>query len=354
MDELEGRGRLTRADHDFAPPGPELTPPPEEFPPPGSAQPLSAEPKRRRRLLRFLLAAAALVLAGWLFLRPGPAPDAGPGAPKAPLPAAAEEPASTPASTPAPTPAPTPSPTPEPTPEPTPTPVPTPTPPPWDVYPLADGEIHVTVYEDIFNDEYWISGEGEEGVLKLLETTIPEAEFTELALPYDEMPSYKPFVFVGFVLHFGNQFDQGFMPDAEPFVAVLGDTLTREDVERVPVSEDGVRYVNIHAMWRDEDELITDPSQYALALTLEDGMGGETLVEAKTPIFSEGYTYLAIFPEPEREGYTFTGWYDEDGNRVDYLTFFQFYDEIETEWGVDYDWLNPHSVVLTAGWEKNP
>ena len=160
-------------------------------------------------------------------------------------------------------------------------------------------------------------------------------------------------VFVGFILHYGNEFDEGFVPGIRPFTVVLGDALTREDVERVPVSEDGVRYVNIHVMWRDEDELITDPSQYGLALTLDDGIGNQTIVEAKNPLFSEGYTYLEIFPVPEREGYTFTGWYDEDGNRVYYVTFFQFYNEIETEWGPDYDWQNPRSVILTAGWQKN-
>ena len=55
----------------------------------------------------------------------------------------------------------------------------------------------------------------------------------------------------------------------------------------------------------------------------------------------------------EIDGYTFTGWYDEDGNRVDYVTYFQFFNEIETEWGIDYDWQNPNTVILTAGWEPD-
>ncbi len=313
----------------------EFAPPPEEFPRPGSMAPTPETPRKKRRLLRAFMAIAAAVLTVWLFTRPAaPMPEA--------VPTPAPEENAVPEETPAPTP----------DPEPTATPEPTPTPPPWDVYPLReDGEMQITVFGDMFNDEYFMTGEGDEFVI-LLRETIPEAEFTEFALPYDEVPEfYDPFVFCGFALHCGNRFDPGFVPGMDSFVVVLGDVLTREDVERIPVSDDGVRYVNIHTMWRDEDELITDPSQYGLPLTLDDGMGNTTVVEAKTPLASEGYTYLAVFPVPEREGYAFTGWYDPDGNRVDYVTFFQFFREIETEWGIDYDWMNPILITLTAGWE---
>ncbi len=349
----DDRRRVRPPDLEITPPpreGPtdmaaELAPPPEEFPRPGTSAAPEPAPRKKRRLLRAFGALAAATLAVWLFVRPAP----GTGAASAEIPAApavTAEPAA-----PEPTAVPEPTATPEPTPEPTATPEPTPTPPPWDIYPLGDGEIQITVFGDMINMDFLMTGEGEE-LVTFLQETIPESEFTEFPLPYDMVPeSYDPFVFRGFFLHYGSQFDPGFVPGSKSFVVVLEDVLTREDVERVPPNDDGVRYVNIHVMWKDEDEFITDPSQYGMPLTLDDGMGHQTIVEAKNPLFSEGFTCLAIFPVPEREGYTFTGWYDEDGKRVEVVNYFQFYDEYESEWGVTMYEVKPY--VLTAGWEPN-
>ena len=94
-----------------------------------------------------------------------------------------------------------------------------------------------------------------------------------------------------------------------------------------------------------------------LALRLEDGQGGSTLWDAETPFASEGMSYLAAFPVPEREGWRFTGWYDADGAPVEALTYFDFYEN--KRWVAsgdggywDADWDKPVTVTLYAGWEK--
>ena len=125
----------------------------------------------------------------------------------------------------------------------------------------------------------------------------------------------------------------------------------------MPPGDDGVRYVNIHVLWRSIAPEKYEEWEYKLKLVLDDGMGHETAWEGDTPYASEGYTYLAAYPVPERAGYTFTGWYNEDGEKVEFLTYFDFFANahlVETEDGsyMDADWDHPITVKLTAGWKK--
>jgi len=346
-------------DREFTRPGPEFPPPGPEFsegtasarerefgklPPEYGAFGAPGEPVGRRKRLRrafFTLAVGALTV--FLLFRSGVVPAPRPPAiPAPPAPTASAAPTSTPAPVPTATPAPTPAPTPEPTPEPLP------------AWPLGDGTILVTVYNNTFDftNVDWDNFSEEDVLRILLREEIPEKDFTSLTLPEPEPDADDPdwdYEFAGYVLHYGNEFDAGFDPTSRvaPFARAVGETLTREQVEWVPPGADGVRYVNVHVLWRSGAE----PGE--MALILSDGLGHTERYDPVTPYASEGYAYLAAYPAPEREGYVFTGWYDAEGNPVEFVSYFDFFDEIKGDDGyLDYDWQHPHPVTLTAGWEK--
>ena len=191
--------------------------------------------------------------------------------------------------------------------------------------------------------------------------TLPEAEFTEYALPAALTPD--GYSFGGWVVHVNNPMDLS--SDADLFAVYNGDPpveamitaetdvfrvnglLTREDVERVPPSQDGVRSVNVHAVWIEENPAM-------IQLELDDGFGNVAGYGQNTPMYSEGFLYLCCYPTPVHPGMVFDGWYDEAGNRVDLLVcYFSFtpalYDEEGTFLG--YDWDSAGTVTLTAHWK---
>ena len=212
----------------------------------------------------------------------------------------------------------------------------------------------------VFNNEYYFDGEGW-GPRILLQEVVRESEFTDMELPapaidYDDY-SWVP---AGYVIDYNYDEDPNYDPtsEIEPFVVVLeSNVLTRADVERIPRNPDGHRYIFIHVMWRCIAPEQYENWEYKLKLILYDGYDARTVWEGDTPYASMGHTYLAAFPVPEREGYEFTGWYDAEGNRVDFLTYFDFFenkrlvtDEYGTYW--DADWDKHIEVELTAGWRK--
>lgn len=310
----------------------------------GTAPEPEPERKRRRRARKLLCAAAGAALAVFLCAHTGALPLPAPPAETA-APAASEPPAPTagPAVTEMPV-------------ETEPLPV-------YETYPLSDGTILVTVFNNTFDlaGIDWANYTPGEELRVLLRETVPEAEFKDVALPeavVDADDEYWNYDFAGFVLHFNGQFDPGYAPgsETEPFVRLLGDTLTRADVETVPPGVDGIRYVNIHAMWRSRLDPDVDPVK--LLLLLDDGMGNVTKRDGDTPYASEGYTYLAAYPVPEREGYRFLGWYDAEGERVESVSYFDYFENahlVVQEDGSSYmdaDWNHPRPVTLTARWEK--
>ena len=118
-------------------------------------------------------------------------------------------------------------------------------------------------------------------------------------------------------------------------------------MERIPPSEDGVRYVNIHAMW-----ILEDPENTKNQIIFHDGET-EWSYGAETAAASEGFTYLAAFDVPEKEGFEFMGWYDEEGNKVEMLDYYVFFDGVQNPDGSwTYDWYNPHPVHLYARWKE--
>ena len=302
------------------PSGSEFTKAPDEYV--YGAPATEGRERDSRRLLRHFMAIPALILALGMFLTPV---SGTPGA------------------------------EPEPGPLPEPEPV-------AQTYPLGDGQIQITVYNDtiiyMFPGDYTYD---EDMIITVLDqVTVSESGFEQYVLP-----SPRPvtsWTFRGWAVHHGSPFDHAsgdapWGPGGEPapgslspggqFVFTIGDVLTREDVERIPVSDDGVRYVNIHAMW-----ILEDPDNSKSLIVFHDGEN-EWHYGAETPAMSEGFTYLAAFPVPEKEGYEFDGWYDEDGNRVEMLDYYVYFDAAQAPDGSwVYDWDDPHPVHLYARWKN--
>ena len=237
---------------------------------------------------------------------------------------------------------------------------PIPAPPEEAQYPLGDGTLVITVYNDSLNFDVPSPVPTEDYLTILAKDTIPEADFTEYPLPSALTPD--GYDFTGWVVHVGNPFDNG--SDVDLFGDYMGDppvelllgednyafpvygTLTKEDIEQIPPSADGNRYVNVHATWIAQD--VSDPRLY-----LDDGFGHESAYSMDHPAASEGYLYLCNYPEPRHEGLTFDGWYDEDGNKVELLvSFFSFTPMLYNEDGsfAGYDWNASKIVKLTAHW----
>lgn len=226
-------------------------------------------------------------------------------------------------------------------------------------YPIGNGNIVLTVYNDttIYDVASPVSTDG--WITVLASETIPEADFAGYQLPEPTAPD--GYGFAGWVVHVGNPFDNGSDRDVfaefngDPPVDILLDgsvftvetTLTKKDVERIPPSADGNRYVNVHACWIQQN-----PSD--IRLYLDDGSGNAEGYSMDVPLASEGYLYLCSYPVPEREGYAFDGWYDKDGNRVDMLVcYFSFVPALRDENGnfTGYDWGKNDTVTLYAHWK---
>lgn len=232
---------------------------------------------------------------------------------------------------------------------------------PGENYPLGSGQIALTVYNDTTTFEFPSAATADGYLTVLDQKTIAEADFVSYTLPSPMTPS--GYTFAGWVIHVGNPFDNGGSTESlkgyngDPPVDLLvtpatyafavGNTLTSVDIEKVAPSADGKRYVNVHAVW-----IETNPSQKLLRL--DDGMGNVTEYGSMLPLASEGYLYLCRYPEPTREGYTFDGWYDSSGKRVDMLVcFFSFTPVVYDENGnfAGYDWTQSGVVTLTAHWK---
>ena len=228
------------------------------------------------------------------------------------------------------------------------------------VFPLSSGKVSIVVYNDTmsFQVPTPVGNEYEYTILDV--NTFPMEAFFEYELPEPIAPS--GYTFLGWVVHVGNPFDLNseWNPfafyDGDPPVDVLTSsgtyafpverTLTRADVEHIPPDAEGVRNVNVHAVWTRQD-----PAEELLFLG--DGQGNLTAYDMDVPLASEGYLYLCRYPVPEREGWTFTGWYDSEGNRVDLLVcYFSFVPMLYNEDGdfIGYDWNTSAPVYLTAGW----
>ena len=186
----------------------------------------------------------------------------------------------------------------------------------------------ITVYADYFDV-------AEMGIPTLMEQTVQESTFTELALP--EAPVYEGYSVQGYVITFDN-------------VAVnVGFSLTLDELQLVPVrEEDQIRHVSVHPIWLVNEGV--NNWEYAPVVTLD---SGDTTVSLPLDLpLASGGTFYVCAIVPEREGYTFAGWYDEQDN----LVYSLFAEDFFTQTGEDgsIDWKKPTNVTLTAKWVKNP
>lgn len=231
------------------------------------------------------------------------------------------------------------------------------------IFPMSSGKVSIVVYNDTmsFQVPTPVSNDYEYTILDMITFTMEE--FTEYELPEPIAPA--GYSFLGWVVHVGNPFDLN--SDWNPFEVYQGDppvdvltssgtyafpvenTLTRENVEHIPPDAEGIRTVNIHAVW-----IRQNPSEELLFL--DDGLGVVTAYDMDVPLASEGYLYLCRYPVPEREGWTFTGWYDSEGNRVDLLVCYFSFCPMQYDSDGDfigYDWSTNQTIYLTAGWEPD-
>lgn len=193
----------------------------------------------------------------------------------------------------------------------------------------------ITVYADYFDV-------AQMGIPVLMEQTVQESTFTELALP--EAPDYEGYSVLGYVITYRSADTNG---DAKSVAVDVGFSLTLDEVQLVPV-RDGVRRVSVHPIWV-ADAGVTN-WEYAPVVTLDSG-DEIVSIPIDLPLASGGSFYVCAIV-PEREGYTFAGWYNEEGQRVYSL----FAEDLFTQTGEDgyIDWTKPTNVTLTAKWIRNP
>ena len=228
---------------------------------------------------------------------------------------------------------------------------------PANPYPLGDGKIRFTFYSDTA---------GQNGYSEILEQkTVSETEFEECAVPSVQTP--ENYQFLGWAIHVGNPYDKGSNvnlseeyggdPPVEALITIDSKTvpvkenvITKDMVEQVPVSNDGVRYINVHAVWTK-----TDPSPGEVRLILDNGNANQQRYAADVPLDSRGFIYLCCYPEPTWPGKTFAGWVDENNRPVELLVCrLSFMDELHDYDGqfTGYDRYSNKVVSLHATWEN--
>ncbi|MBQ6020944.1 MAG: hypothetical protein IJL26_12295 [Clostridia bacterium] len=219
-----------------------------------------------------------------------------------------------------------------------PTPNETPTPAPAPV--VLTGKIHIVVYADAFGIEHEFAD------TILADETFDAESFTGYRLP--ELPQAEGITALGYVLlaesgaeYFEALYTGNQRPRAIGSIPVSG-VVTAEELAVVPLNAQGVREAEVHTVW------LEDGSEFTLEF-YDGGLFGK--YQVGFPMYSEGLLYLAAFPTPEREGLTFAGWCDANGNIVDAVTYFDFFKPLpDAQTMEDRDWHNPIPCQLDATW----
>ena len=317
---------------------PEYTEPPDEFNRFASTAPEEERKSSRMRKIMLLLAAAGLTTLGIFWLRkPQPAPVPADAQATATAEATATFEATseaTPETTSDATPAETQAPTPTPSPTPAPTPV------------ALTGKIHIVVYADAFSINLGTGGGYDNAVLA--DETFDAESFMSYTLP--PLPSQEGYTAKGYVLlaESGENYLMNlyFNNDAKPHAigsVALGDVVTAEDLGIVPLNDDGVREAEIHTVWAEDNG--------TFFVEFYDGDQIFDKQQVGFPLYSEGLVYLAAFRTPLHEGLIFNGWYDTTGNKVDALTYFDFYPSLPDAQSMeDRDWNNKMPCRLYASY----
>lgn len=184
------------------------------------------------------------------------------------------------------------------------------------------GQIHVTIYSEIFDRETAMRSEYPSTILA--DETLPAETFTEYELP--PLPEQRGYTALCYVLlkSGAEEYLKGLDREgAEPApigTVMLGKTLTADDLEIVPQNLQGVYEAEIHVVW------LAEKSDFKLEFYDGDELFGEYYIGF--PIESEQLCYLDPFPTPTREGKTFAGWQNVDGYLVDAVTYYDFFEKL--------------------------
>lgn len=195
-----------------------------------------------------------------------------------------------------------------------------------------DGTVYYSVYNDSFDANY------ENLLLDSGSISVSRLKAGESL----DMPSPVPvdnYEFVGWVVCGGGK-----------AFRLSSEVLDIDAVSGFTPNDDGDLKLSIHALWRN-----LDTSNTISVLTL-DANGGtidsasSVTLGAAGPMLSGSIVYLCAYPEPERSGYVFTGWYrdpDCGGEPLSFLSPQEFFAKQNGE----TDWTKPTAVTLYAGWE---
>ena len=213
-------------------------------------------------------------------------------------------------------------------------------------------EICVAVYTDEWhlNGDFW-------GNHLIDDYKCPEEDFLFYSLPPLETINaliasdveYEP---VGYVLYYGplqvTEDTYGtfyWAGDTEFAIMLYGNTITWDEVQFIPADEYGIRFANVHVVYAPKAADISEAPILA-----DDGLGNITgYMTAATPFESAGVTWLGSLPEPEMAGYSFAGWFDEDGNQLWYV----WNEDIYEYWydsATDQSGVTMHPKKIIAGW----
>lgn len=195
-----------------------------------------------------------------------------------------------------------------------------------------DGTVYYSVYNDSFDANYdnLLLDSGSISVSRL---KAGESLGMPSPVPVDN------YEFVGWVVCGGGK-----------AVKLSSEVLDIDAVSGFTPNDDGDLKLSIHALWRN-----LDPANTISVLTL-DANGGtidsasSVTLGAAGPMLSGSMVYLCAYPEPERSGYVFTGWYrdpDCSGEPLSSLSPQEFFAKQNGE----TDWTKSVTVTLYAGWE---
>jgi hypothetical protein len=188
--------------------------------------------------------------------------------------------------------------------------------------PRLTGQIHVTVYSDIYDETAALSGNYPSVILA--DETFDAATFTDYKLP--PLPQRSGYTALGYVLLLSScteYLDSLLSGDAEPHIigtVALNDDLIANDAKLSLQGSDGVYEVEIHVVWLDDELHLAHLEFY------DETLFGDYYVGFG--LTSDQLCYLAPFPTPEREGKTFIGWCDAEGHMIDAVTYYDFFEKL--------------------------
>ena len=202
------------------------------------------------------------------------------------------------------------------------------------ITPMTDGTVYYTVNNCSFDENYMplVLSEGSVSIADL-------AAGASIDLPQPEQ--VDGYEFVCWVM--SGRGDP--MPIANGSIGI-------DDIRSRMPDENGDVRITVNAVWR---PVTDDGMRFTLTLDANGGaIDGEPskTVNACGPLMSGTNTYPAAYGTPQRDGYTFTGWFADaecSGDPVKTIPATSFF---AVNANGEPDWTAPVTVTLYAGWAK--